>query len=68
MGVRYWVRECVSKSMGSVKMEDVGTEMERVAKRAEALVLGGAAERLESGVCGVEEAREDLGWDMGGKL
>lgn len=43
-------------------MEDVGGEMERLAERAEKYVLGEAAMRLEKGVRGVLEVKEELGW------
>lgn len=49
--------------MGNLRLEDVGTEMERVAERAEKAVMGGAAGGLEEGVRGVGEARRELGWD-----
>lgn len=47
-----------------MRIEDVGGEMERVARRAEEKVLGGAAASLEKGVRDVEQVLGELGWKV----
>lgn len=61
--VRNFVRICTNKSMGSMKIEDVGGEMNRVADKCERLILGEAADLIQEDVRSLSEAMELLGWD-----
>lgn len=68
LNVERWLRECVSRSIGSLRQEDAHTEMERNLAVAEQAVFGGAATRLMSEVRDIDESLSLLRQSSKGRL